>query len=70
MDKLLEKGIIPKFKHGDIVAFTFVDLPCVYCYLLEKHSMGPNLDSMIKRLAKETREELRMTNIVNVGLRK
>ena len=48
-NKLIERGLIPKFKHGDILAFAIVDYAAIYCSLMEKQSLGPEILRMAVR---------------------
>ena len=45
--KLVEVGLFPSFKHGDILAYFAATSHLSYCQIVEKHSQQPQMYNMI-----------------------
>ena len=45
---LMEVGLVPTFKHGDILGYMFSCYAVVYSYVLERHSSSPAVSKMVR----------------------
>ena len=48
---LMEVGLIPTFKHGDILGYMLSCYAVVYSYVLERNSCSPSVTKMIYQYA-------------------
>ena len=56
-DLMLDVGLIPKFKHGDILGYMLTSFFVSYAYAVEKHSCPPSVTKMVFQYAKDQERE-------------
>ena len=57
---LMEVGLIPTFKHGDILGYMLSCFFVVYAYVCERHSSSPAVTKMIYQYAADQESEVRL----------
>lgn len=58
-DKLFESGVIPTFKHGDILSYVLVNSLVSYVWTYEKYSNSPSLSKSIDQYTRVKQLEKR-----------
>lgn len=69
VDKLIEMGFMPKFKHGDILAYMITNCLTPYTYLLERHSCAPMLHKAVRSYSRDPRWENRIYDIAKITVK-
>ena len=59
-DKLLEKGWLPKFKHGDILGYMLASGCIGFVWSMEKYSDSPAMKKAVDLYTRENRWEQRV----------
>ena len=68
-DKVLQKGLVPNVRHGDIIVYMLVCFFCSYTFMMEKSSCPPALHKMVKSYCLEDRFEGRSYNVSKMAIR-
>ena len=65
-DKLMEIGLVPQFKHGDIFFYMLCGVFCSYSYMVEHSSCPSGIYKMVDNYAKMTPFENRTYRLASM----
>ena len=68
-DKLMETGLVPKFKHGDILFYMLCGVFCSYTYMIEHSSCPGGMYRMVDNYAKLDLTESRTWRLASTKTR-
>ena len=67
--KLIEVGLLPTFKHGDVLGYMLACFLVPYTYTMEPRSCSPPIHKMVLHYSRDPRWENRVYDIVKTGVR-